>query len=138
MPDQISVSAVVRAQPQQAWDMFTTPHAITQWNAASPDWHCPHASVDLRIGGRYLARMESRDGTMGFDFAAVYDHVAAPDALTLVMDDGRIAHTTFVATDAGTCVTTLFDPETMNPVAMQQAGWQAILDNYAAYVNRQR
>jgi hypothetical protein len=26
------------------------------------------------------------------------------------------------------------DPETMNPLEMQVAGWQAILNNFAAYV----
>lgn len=35
-----------------------------------------------------------------------------------------------------TRVVTSFDPETSNPVEMQRAGWQAILDNYAAYAAR--
>lgn len=27
-----------------------------------------------------------------------------------------------------------FDPETIYPIEQQQAGWQAILDNFARYV----
>jgi len=30
-------------------------------------------------------------------------------------------------------VTEVFDPENMNPVDMQRAGWQAILDRFKAY-----
>ncbi len=38
---------------------MTSPEAITQWNQASPDWHCPWAEVDLREGGLHRARMEA-------------------------------------------------------------------------------
>jgi predicted 3-demethylubiquinone-9 3-methyltransferase (glyoxalase superfamily)/uncharacterized protein YndB with AHSA1/START domain len=128
------VEAWVPASPRQAWSAFTTAAAITQWNQASPDWHCPSATVDLRVGGKHVARMEARDGSFGFDFEGVYEEIEPARALTLRMDDGRRARTTFVAEGAGTRVTTSFDPEASNPEEMQRAGWQAILDSYAAYV----
>ena len=37
----------------------------------------------------------------------------------------------------GTKVTTRFDPETLNPIDMQRAGWQAILDNFKRYAEGQ-
>jgi len=37
-------------------------------NLASDDWCCPTVENDLRAGGRYKARMESKDGS--FDFEA--------------------------------------------------------------------
>jgi uncharacterized protein YndB with AHSA1/START domain len=106
------------------------------WNQTSPDWHCPAAAVDLRVGGRHVARMEARDGSFGFDFEGVYEEVDEPRALTLRLGDGRGARTVFEPEGAGTRVTTVFDPETMNPVEMQRAGWQAILDSYGAHVAR--
>ena len=136
MPDADTIHAFVAVSPQDAWDAFTSASAITQWNQASPDWHCPSAHVDLRVGGKHEARMEARDGSFGFDFEGVYEEVNGPNALALRLDDGRRARTTFVAEGDGTRVTTTFDLEATNPAEMQRAGWQAILDSYAAYVMR--
>lgn len=133
----IRVSVVVPATQQQAWDAFTTPAAITQWNFANDDWQCPVAEVDLRDGGRHRARMEAKDGSFGFDFEGTYAAVEAPRALTLVLDDGREARTTFKPVDGGTEVATEFAAEAQNDREMQRAGWQAILDNYARFVSGQ-
>jgi uncharacterized protein YndB with AHSA1/START domain len=130
----IRIEALVPVAPEVAWVAFTTPDAITQWNQASPDWHCPSASVDLRVGGKHVARMEARDGSFGFDYEGTYEEVDAPRAVALRIDDGRLARTTFEATPRGTRVVTVFDPETTHPIEMQRAGWQAILNSYAAYV----
>lgn len=78
--------------------------------------------------------MEARDGSMGFDFAGVYEEVDAPKTVTLRLGDGRCARTTFMAESTGTRVRTVFDPESTNPAEMQRDGWQAILDSYAKYV----
>jgi uncharacterized protein YndB with AHSA1/START domain len=132
----IMIEAFVPVSPKQAWNAFTTPTSITQWNQASPDWHCPSATVELQVGGKYVTRMEARDGSFGFDFEGVYEEVDVPRAITLRLDDGRKARTTFVVEGEGTRVATTFDPESSNPAEMQRAGWQAILDSYAAYVRR--
>ena len=50
---------------------------------------------------------------------------------------GAIGLLSTLMVGGGTRVTTVFDPEATNPVEMQQGGWQAILDSYAAYVARQ-
>jgi uncharacterized protein YndB with AHSA1/START domain len=133
-PEPITIEVVVAASPHEAWRAFTSPDDITQWNFASPDWCCPSAEVDLSIGGRYVARMQARDGSFGFDFAATYEEVDAPNALTLRLDDDRRARTTFEAQGAGTRVRTVFDPEPTNPADMQRDGWQAILNTFKAHV----
>jgi len=134
MSDPITIDTHVPVTPEAAWQAFTSPHAITQWNFASPEWCCPRADVDLREGGRHVARMEMHDGSFGFDFAGTYDEVAPERAVTLRLDDGRRARTTFEPEAGGTRVRTVFDPEPENPAEMQRNGWQAILDNYATYV----
>ena len=136
MTKPITITAYVEAAPDEAFAAYTSPEAIKAWNQASPDWHCPAAAVDLRVEGRHVARMEARDGSFGFDFGGTYEEVEPPRRLTLRLDDGRRTSTTFVAEGNGTRVTTIFDPETTNPVDMQRAGWQAILDSYAAYASR--
>ncbi|NJO56224.1 MAG: activator of HSP90 ATPase [Rhodospirillales bacterium] len=123
----ITIETHVPAPPDLAWRAYTAPDAITAWNFASPDWCCPSAKVDLRMGGAHCARMEVRDGSVGFDFEGVTER---PDPAS----DGRAARTTFEPVAAGTRVRTVFDPETENPAEMQRDGWQAILDSYAADV----
>jgi uncharacterized protein YndB with AHSA1/START domain len=130
---QLTVAATVQANTPKTWEYFTSPEHITQWNFASDDWHCPHATNDLRVGGNYLGRMEAKDGSAGFDFEAVYDEVVPEQRLSYTMADGRPCTTTFEDLDGATRVTTTFEAETMNPVELQQAGWQAILDNFKKY-----
>lgn len=129
-PKKITISVEVPLAPEQAWQVYTDPNEVIRWNFASDDWHCPSVSNDLRVGEFYNARMEAKDGSFGFDFEGRYSEVEAPHALTLVLGDGRESRTTFMPSEKGTRVQTVFDPEPSNPVEMQQAGWQAILSNY--------
>lgn len=130
----ITIETTIAAPVERVWRAYTTPEEITQWNFASDDWCCPSAEADLRIGGRYKARMEAKDGSFGFDFEAIYEELDPQQTITLAMSDGRKARTTFGAVAGGTRVTTVFDAETQNSIEMQRAGWQAILDNFKAYV----
>lgn len=134
----ITVETTIAAPVEQVWRAYTTPSDITQWNAASADWCCPSAEVDLRVGGAYKARMEAKDGSFGFDFEAVYSEVSPHKAITLAMGDGRVARTTFESRGNGTVVTTVFDAEGQNSIEMQRGGWQAILDNFKRYVEAQQ
>ncbi len=137
MTDQITVETHAAVPPEQAWAAYTDPDAITRWNFASSDWCCPSAQVDLREGGRHVARMEAKDGSMGFDFEGTYEEVAPHASLALRLDDGRLSRTTFDA-DAGGCrVRTVFDADGAHSAELQRDGWQAILDNYATYVAQQ-
>lgn len=135
MTDPITVEAHVPVPPEQAWAAYTDAKAVTRWNFASSDWCCPSAQIDLRVGGRHVARMEAKNGSMGFDFEGTYEEVDAPSALTLRLDDGRCARTTFEPEGGGTCVRTKFEADATQPAEMQRDGWQAILDNYATYVS---
>lgn len=130
----ITVETLVKADPTAVWAAWNTPDDIQAWNAASDDWHTPTSSVDLRVGGRFTARMEARDGSMGFDFGGTYTRVEAPRLLEFRMDDGRMVLVQFDASPAGVHVVETFDAETENPAELQRQGWQAILDSFARHV----
>ncbi|MXO48939.1 activator of HSP90 ATPase [Erythrobacter vulgaris] len=136
MPDnqKLEVSTTVEAPQDKAWKAYTSADAIPKWNFASDDWCCPTAKVDLKVGGNHSARMEAKDGSVGFDFNGKYEEVDAPHALTLILEDGRRSRTTFEAAGARTTVRTIFDADSEAPVEMQQSGWQSILDNFRRYV----
>ena len=62
----ITVETTVPVSPELAWEYWTKPAHITQWNQASEDWHTPWAENDLRAGGKFSSRMEDRqDGFQG-------------------------------------------------------------------------
>lgn len=128
----ITVSAVVSADKLKVWECYTNPEHITQWNFADPSWHCPYASNDLTLGGRYVARMEAKDGSFGFDFEAVYTEIHPEQSFTYEFG-GRFATVTFEESGAATVVTVTFDPESENSIELQRSGWQAILDSFKRY-----
>lgn len=132
----ITIEAVVAATPNKVWETWTDPKHITKWNFASDDWQCPSASNDLKVGGKYVARMEAKDGSFGFDFEAIYDEVIDQKKISYTMGDGRQATTRFEDLGGKTKVTTTFDAEGTNPEEMQRAGWQAILNNFKKYAER--
>jgi uncharacterized protein YndB with AHSA1/START domain len=136
MAIQIRISAMVNAPIDRVWDSWTKPEHITKWNFADDSWHCPSASNDLKVGGKYIVRMEAKDGTLGFDFEATYDTIIDKQELTYTMPDGRKVTTIFVSDGNETSVTTTFDAESENPVELQKQGWQAILDNFKKYVQQ--
>lgn len=129
----LTVEATISADKNKVWEYWTKPEHITQWNFAADDWCCPKAENDLRVGGKYGARMEAKDGSFGFDFEAVYNEVIDQKKLTYTMSDGRQATTDFESLDGTTKVTTTFDAESENDPDMQKAGWQAILNNFKKY-----
>ena len=129
----ITIEAVIDADIQKVWDYYNSPEHITKWNYASNDWHCPKAENDMKIGGVYLARMEAKDGSFGFDFKAIYDEIIPLAKVAYTLGDERKVVTTFVKQDDKTKVITFFDAEGVNLIDMQKAGWQSILNNFKRY-----
>jgi uncharacterized protein YndB with AHSA1/START domain len=130
----ITVERLIKADIAAVWKAWNNPDDIVQWNAASEDWHTTKARVDLREGGKFSARMEARDGSMGFDFEGAFTHVVPERSIAYRMEDGREVSVEFSPQLDGILVTETFDSETENPPEMQRQGWQAILDNFARHV----
>ena len=135
MDQKIVVASRVSAPKNKVWEVYTQPQHIVGWNFADLSWHCPRAVNDLRIGGRYVARMEAKDGSYGFDFEAVYLEINHEQNFTYEFG-GRLATVDFKEADGQTEVTVTFDPETENSVELQRQGWQSILDNFRTYCEK--
>ncbi len=130
----ITVETLVHAPINTVWAKWTTPVDIMQWCAASADWHAPKAENDPKTGGKFITRMEAKDGSFGFDFEGVYSTVITNELIEYGMPDGRKVQIKFKAQENQTLVTEIFDPENENPHEMQKAGWQAILNNFKKHV----
>ena len=130
----ITVETLVKAGLNQVWDAWNNPADIKQWNAAQDDWHTTRSTVDLREGGKFLARMEAKDGSEGFDFEGTYTRVAPQRLIEYTLGDGRKVRVEFTPLANGIKVRESFDAEESNSAEQQRQGWQAILDNFARYV----
>lgn len=129
----ITVETFVEAPIEKVWSYWNEPDHITKWAFASDDWHAPWAKNDLRVGGKLIVRMEAKDGTAGFDLEGTYTHVEEYKKIEYIMGDRKVK-IEFVAQDVGCVVTESFEAEDENSLEMQQAGWQAILDNFKKHV----
>lgn len=132
----IIVETTVSASRENVWKYWTEPEHIKKWNNASDDWHTPSAENDLKIGGKFLYKMEAKDGSFGFDFWGIYDDVKQNLRISYTLGDGRKASVSFDTNKNGTKVVETFEVENINSVELQQKGWQAILDNFKKYVEK--
>ena len=129
----ITVETTVNAPVEKVWQFWTDPEHIIKWNNASDDWHTPHAENDIRTGGKFLSRMEAKDGSYGFDFGGTYDLVETHKLIEYTMGDNRKVRILFSSDGNKTIIKETFDPEDTNSLEMQQSGWQSILDNFRKY-----
>ena len=126
----ITVEVVINAPVQQVWITFTAPEHIVKWYFADESWHAPKAENNLQVGGKFLTRMEAKDGSFGFDFEGIYDVVRENEYIEYHLEDNRIVKTFFISDDNKTKVVQQFHAENENPIEMQRGGWQAILNNF--------
>ena len=129
----ITVESTVKASVEKVWEYFSAPEHITKWNNASEDWHSPAAQNDLRPGGKFVYRMEAKDGSFGFDFGGEYDQVKTNELIEYTMGDGRKVAINFTNNGNETKVVETFDAENTHSIELQKTGWQAILDNFKRY-----
>src|SRR5262245_31684158 len=122
----ITVETVVNATLTKVWDTWNDP-AIKEWSTAHESWHTTRSTVDLREGGKFLSRMEAKDGSAGFDFEGIYTRIVPQQLIEFRMGDGREARVEFSKQPGGILVKETFDAESENPPEMQRQGWQAIL-----------
>ncbi len=132
----ITISSTISAPVEKVWKYWTNPEHITLWCNASEDWHAPRAENDLRPGGKFLTRMEAKDGSFGFDFGGIYDMVKPNELIEYTLGDGRMVTIHFSGIGDETRVVEMFDAENENPVDIQKGGWQSILDNFKKYTEQ--
>jgi uncharacterized protein YndB with AHSA1/START domain len=129
----ITVKATVNVPVDKAWTVWSDPQHIIQWSNASDDWHTTYAENDLQPGGKFLSHMAAKDKSFEFDFGGTYDAVRKNELIEYTMGDGRKVTVTFSSNGQQTDITEIFEPESQNPVEMQQTGWQNILNNFKKY-----
>lgn len=132
----ITVKSTINAPLKKVWDYWTLEKHVINWNFAAADWHCPNASNNLTVGGEFHYTMAAKDNSFSFDFWGTHKKIEVEKTIESIIGDGRHMMVTFEATNEGTIVIENFEPESQNPPERQQMGWQMILDNFKAYVEK--
>ena len=130
----ITVQTVIKSPVKKVWKLWSEPNHIINWCNASDDWYTPKAENDLRVDGKFLTRMEAKDGSSGFDFTGKYKKVELYKEIDYVIDDGRKVQIMFDEKNKETTMKESFDAENINSIESQKDGWQAILNNFKEYV----
>jgi uncharacterized protein YndB with AHSA1/START domain len=132
--NKISVSVIINSPVSRVWNFWIDPVHIIHWNNASDDWLTTYSENDVRPGGKFLSRMEARDGSAGFDFTGEYEAIELNKSIDYTITGGRCVQVIFGSEGDITKLTEIFEAEDINAAELQQAGWQAILDNFKKYV----
>ena len=132
----ISVETTAGIPVEKVWEYWTAPEHITKWNFASDDWQTTDAENDLKAGGKFVSRMEAKDGSQGFDFSGTYNEIKLYELISYTMDDERKVEINFSRDGNSTKIVETFEAENENTVEMQRQGWQSILDNFKKYAEK--
>lgn len=132
----ITVTTTVSAPVNTVWTLWTQPEHIINWYTASPDWHTPKAEQNLNEGGQFLIRMEAKDASFGFDLIGTYDTVIHQKLILYTLEDCRKVEIQFLEQENNTTITQIFEAETENPIDLQRAGWQSIMNHFKDYVEK--
>ncbi|MEQ8694614.1 MAG: SRPBCC domain-containing protein [Gammaproteobacteria bacterium] len=131
---EVTVETTVSASLKRVWEAWVTPEDIRQWNFANDDWSCPNASLELGPGGQFNYRMESRDGSMGFDFEGTFIRIIDKELIEYELGDKRKVSVAFSVVENGVRIVESFDAEDENDAEQQKDGWQRILNNFKTHV----
>ena len=129
----ITVTTTINLPIKKVWVLWNEAQHITKWYYASADWHAPFAENDLKIGGKFKTTMAAKDGSFQFDFEGIYNNIEEYKQIDITLLDNRKMMVAFEDLGTQTKITEMFEPETENPIELQQHGWQAILNNFKKY-----
>lgn len=130
----IKVENIIDKNVKEVWEFWTNPEHIVNWNFASPEWHCPKAEHELKVGGMLKYHMAARDGSLAFDYVATFSIVKPNELLEYTLGDGRKVSIEFIENGNTTQIIESFEIEDESSIDIQRQGWQAILDNFKKYV----
>ena len=131
--ESITVETIISLPVEKVWQCWTTASDIMQWNNPNDDWHTPKVEIDLKKDGDFLFRMETKDGSMGFDHAGKYDQVIVNERIEYTGNDGRKSVIIFRPDGNETKLTESFEPDPNIPLNDQRDFCKGVIDNFKRY-----
>jgi uncharacterized protein YndB with AHSA1/START domain len=133
------------APPEDVFDAWTSPEVLTRWWAARPTWTSPGCEVDLRVGGRYVLRMQDDETGDVHAVGGVYREVDRPRRLVYTwrwegdagLHPGHESLVTVDFVDAGDGTTVVLEHSGLasdESRVRHEAGWTGTFDNLATRI----
>lgn len=132
----VSIEVCINAPINLVWDVWNNPKHVVKWNHASEDWHSPSATNQFYVNGKFVYRMEAKDGSFGFDFSGTYKEIQEFKLVVTRLDDDRMVRTEFIELDDSVKVIEEFEVEDENSIELQRQGWLSILNNFKHYTEQ--
>lgn len=130
----ITVEVTIKVSVEKLWKLWTTPNNIIEWNNPSDKWHTPKVEIDLKDKGNFFFRMETKDGSFGFDHSGKYDKVIVNERIEYTTTEGRKSIIKFIPDGDEIILEETFEPETDTSLEKQKEFVQSILNNFKKYV----
>ena len=134
--EEISITATIHRPIQIVWEKWTNPNDMMQWHLESEEWYSPLATCDLRVGGKFLNRMEAKDGSIGFNFEGVFTEITPQKCIKYDTPDGRKVQVVFKSMGTSTKIKQMFMAEYTHPISLLQKFWIKIIANFKIYVEQ--
>lgn len=115
------------------WEFWTNAEHIANWNNVSEEWVTRWAENDATKGGKFFFRMETHDGSQGFDYRGEYMNVIQYKVIESVLDDGRKDKVEFLSDGNSTRLLQVFEANDTDPADMQQRFCQSVIENFKRY-----
>lgn len=132
----MTVQTTVNVSLERSWEYWNDPEHIPGWAVDSDDWDVSYAENDLRVGGSFKIRTQTKDGSKSVEFVGTYTDVKEHELIEYDLGDGRRVRVQFKETADGVRVREEFEPEDESTEESQQASWQATLENFKSYVEK--
>lgn len=132
---EIMIQCLLTTPVEKVWKLWTEPEHIKNWNFASDDWYCPNATNDLKVNGKFSYTMASKDNKTTFDFNGNYLEIIPEKLIKYEIENGRKVTIVFSKQGFETEIIEKFEADNKHTVEDQQAGWNAILENFKKYCN---
>ena len=137
MSDTLTVQTTVAAPKSKTWTYYTEAEHVINWNFVSEEWHCPSATNDLRVGGKFDIVMASKEGNMEVELEGTYKEVEPESHVVYTLGNDTEVNVRFSEAGDKTQVTVTFEPSEKEDRDHQRSNWQAILDNFRKYAEGQ-
>jgi uncharacterized protein YndB with AHSA1/START domain len=134
----VSIEVYINAPINLVWDVWNNPKYVVQWNHASDDWHSPSATNQFYVKGKFVYRMEAKDGSFSFDFSGTYMEIQEYKLVVTKLDDDRMVRVEFIELVDSVKVIEEFEIEDENSIELQRQGWLSILNNFKQYTEQIR
>jgi glutathione S-transferase len=137
------------ASAEEVFDAWTNPQVLARWCGPGPSWTSPGCDVDLRIGGRYVLRMNDPESGRAFVVGGEYREIDRPRRLVYTWrwesdDSPDPGHVSLVSVDfvpAGEGTTVVLEHSGLpseSSRARHGSGWEGTFDNLARRVFGER